>query len=375
MPVHRFEHGATIGGLHADVSACLGAGVAQVDLPAVDDHLRKRQRWQFGDDLQTQTLKENSFVSKRMNFALFAFAATLACTLFLLCVFVVLLVRLRTTKNRHVFTRCPSPCTVPATCKHLRKPDWLRLEVLRIKAHMPHAGCRLVAYTFNRLHPHTYIGKTFVAELIAQHQLEITQLRGQLRSTQPHAIRVNSTWAIDMTFFTDTQRTTHAAIGIIDHGSRQALRLHTLAQRCSWALFGHLCFAIAKYGKPKRLRTDNKPVFNSRVFNGLLKLAGIQHQTTQKHAPWQNGRIERLFGSLKPLLKQLVIPNQYALQTALHEFKYFYNHIRPHHNLHGLTPAEHFAGIRPADIRQMPIKEAIPVQTLTGQMRGYWIRR
>ncbi len=277
-----------------------------------------------------------------------------------------------------VFVRRPKACglaTLHADIHTPRKPDWLRLEVLRLKAHMPRAGCRAVAHTFNRLHPGVSVGKTFVADLIASHQLEIAQLRREIHATQPRAVTVNDTWAMDMTFFTDTQRITHAAIGIIDHGSRLALRLQVLTWRCSWSLLSHLCLAIAQHGKPRKLRTDNGAVLNSWLFNSFLKIVGIQHQTTQKHAPWQNGRIERLFGTLKPLLRQLVIPSGGSLQSALDEFRVFYNHVRPHQNLHGLTPAEHFAGLRPTDIRQIPIKEVTPVQALAGLMRGYWIRR
>ena len=63
------------------------------------------------------------------------------------------------------------------------------------------------------------------------------------------------------------------------------------------------------------------------------------------------------------------------LQAALDEFRDFYNHVRPHQNLQGLVPAEHFAGLRPVDLQQMPVKQATPVQALAGLMRGYWIRR
>ena len=276
------------------------------------------------------------------------------------------------------FTRRPKTCAQETlhTGIHIRrKPDWLRLEVLRLKAHMPRAGCRAVAHTFNRLHPGVSVGKTFVTDLIASHQREIAELRRQIRSAEPRNVAVNHTWAMDMTFFTDDHKTTHAAIGLIDHGSRLALRLQMLSRRCSWSMLGHLCLAIAQHGKPRKLRTDNEAVFNSWLFNTLLKIVGIQHQTTQKHAPWQNGRIERLFGTLKPLLRQLVIPSGGALQSALNEFRVFYNHARPHQNLHGLTPAEHFAGLRPTDIRQMPVKEVTQIQALAGLLRGYWIRR
>ena len=276
---------------------------------------------------------------------------------------------------KEAFYRRPKACYPNATHHHRRTRDWLRIEVLCLKAHMPRSGCRAVAQTFSRLHPGVSVGKTFVADLIASHQQEIADLRRQIRSAKPRTVQVNDTWAMDMTFFTDTQRITHTAIGIIDHGSRLALRLQVLTQRCSWSMLGHLCLAIAQHGKPHKLRTDNEAVFNSWLFNSLLKIVGIKHQTTQKHAPWQNGRIERLFGTLKPLLKQLVIPSGGALQSALDEFKVFYNHVRPHQNLHGLAPAEHFGGLRPSDILQMPIKEVTLVQALAGLMRGYWIRR
>lgn len=272
------------------------------------------------------------------------------------------------------YTRRPKTCALQRLDTR-RKPYSLRLEVLRLKAHMPRASCRAVAHTFNRLHPGVSVGKTFVADLIASHQLEIAQLRRQIRSAKPRDVAVNHTWAMDMTFFTDIHKTTHAAIGLIDYGSRLALRLQVLTRRCSWSMLGHVCLAIAQHGKPRKLRTDNEAVFKSWLFNAFLKIVGIHHQTTQKHAPWQNGRIERLFGTLKPLLRQLVIPSGGALQSALDEFRVFYNNVRPHQNLNGLAPSEHFAGLRPRDLRQMPIKNVTPLQALAGLMRGYWIRR
>ncbi|MDR2874518.1 MAG: integrase core domain-containing protein [Methylobacillus sp.] len=208
-----------------------------------------------------------------------------------------------------------------------------------------------------------------------EHQREIAELRRRIRSAKPRLVKVNHTWAVDLTFFTDARRDTHAVIGILDHGSRRTLRLKVLTRRCSWTMLGHLCLAIARYGKPRKLRTDNEAIFNSWVFKTFLRQVGIHHQTTQTHAPWQNGRIERLFGTLKPLLRQLVIPNGKALQTALNEFGAFYNFIQPHQNLNGLTPAEHFDGLSPTDLKQMPIRQVWEVHALCGLLRGYWIRR
>jgi putative transposase len=219
------------------------------------------------------------------------------------------------------------------------------------------------------------VGKTFVADCIKANQYALAQLRRDMRSQLPRPVPINAVWAMDMTFYTDASGKKHAALGMLDHGSRLVLCLQTLLQRNSWAMLGHLCFAIAKYGKPLRLRTDNERVFTSFVFTTFLKLVGIRHQRIQTCAPWQNGRMERLFGTLKPLLRQLVIPTKTALQLALDEFTLFYNHARPHQNLGGLTPAEKWWGYSKTDLAQRPPKRAVLVQALDGLLVGYWMRR
>jgi len=135
---------------------------------------------------------------------------------------------------------------------------------------------------------------------------------------------------------------------------------------------GHLCLAIGCYGKPSAVRTDNEIIFNSFVFRTLLKLSGIKHQQTKICAPWQNGRIERLFGTLKPLLAQLIIPGGIALQSVLDEFTLFYNHVRPHQNLKGLTPAEVWQGMAITDVWQSTPQL---VEALDGLMVGVHMRR
>lgn len=258
-----------------------------------------------------------------------------------------------------------------------RKPNWVVQEVLRLKVLMGTNGCRKIATTFNRLHQaqqHT-VGKSFVAHCIQTHQHALVQLRREMQNKRPRPVAVNAVWAMDLTFYACTSGQQHCALGIIDHGSRVLGCLTTVINRCSWTLLGHLCLAIGRYGKPAKLRTDNERIFTSFVFTTFLKLAGIGHQRIQTCAPWQNGRMERLFGTLKPLLRQLVIPSQAALQRALQEFTLFYNHVRPHQNLAGLTPAEHWNGYCTKDIAQRPATQTVLVQALDGLMVGYYLRR
>ena len=178
---------------------------------------------------------------------------------------------------------------------------------------------------------------------------------------------------MDLTFFTDDSKHTHANLGIIDHGSRALLCLRTLTIRNSWTILGYLCLTIGRYGKPRKLRSDNEAIFNSWVFKTFLKRVGIHKQTTNVHSPWQNGRMERVFGTLKPVLRQLHISGKTQLQKVLDEFRTFYNHARPHINLNNQTPAQVWQrqchNRKPKCKRKSKTKPVI-VQAFDGLMTG-----
>jgi transposase InsO family protein len=257
-----------------------------------------------------------------------------------------------------------------------RKPEWVLREVLRLKALMgQRVGCRKVACTFNRLHAPATVGKTFVAEAIKNHQYLLMRIARDLRAKTPLPVSINAVWGIDLTFQTDSRAELHTIFGVIDHGSRVCTRLVAVLNKRSWTLLGHLCLAIGKYGKPQAIRADNEVIFRSFVFRTFLKLAGIRRQTIPVAAPWCNGRCERMFRSLKESLGPLVISGKAGLQNALLEFARFYNQVRTHQNLDGLTPAEAWQGLTPSDIEQMPVKSATLVQALDGVLVGYHLRR
>jgi transposase InsO family protein len=160
---------------------------------------------------------------------------------------------------------------------------------------------------------------------------------------------------------------------MMDHGSRRILRLQVLARKCTWTLLGHVCLAIAEFGKPQALRTDNEGMFTSRLWQRAMMWAGIRRQRITPHCPWQNGRIERLFGTLKAQLRGMVMPTRTAAQIALDDFAGFYNHARPHQGLSGLTPMEAWHGVSRTDVLQHAGMGSW-VQALNGRMVAYRLR-
>jgi putative transposase len=79
-----------------------------------------------------------------------------------------------------------------------------------------------------------------------------------------------------------------------------------------------------------------------------------------------------LFGTLKPLLRQLVIPSRAALQAALDEFRLFHNHVQPHQNLQGKTPAQVWRG-KSARSTRANKSSPVFVQALNGLLAGFYI--
>jgi len=259
------------------------------------------------------------------------------------------------------------------------KPPWVKREVIRLKALMPRAGCRAIATIFNRRfggHPshkrRATVGKTFVYDLIRRHRYEIEVVRRQIKNAKPRPVPKNLIWGLDLTGKVTLDGRTHLVLAILEHASRAALWLEALQSKTSWTLILKLIEAIKRYGKPKAVRTDNEAVFTSKVFRFALFLLGIRHQRTEPQCPWQNGRVERFFGTLKQKLDQLAVDSFEALQIALGEFRFFYNHVRPHQNLGGRTPAEAWAGVDPftAGVRKEYWFEA-----WDGLLKGYYLRR
>lgn len=151
---------------------------------------------------------------------------------------------------------------------------------------------------------------------------------------------------------------------------RQLLSLEVLANRSAWTLLGYLFLVIGRYGKPRTLRTDNERVFIGRVFSGVIRLARIRHQKSDKGCPWQNGRIERLFETLKEKLDRWRVLDGAQLHSALQQFEFWYNRVRPHQNLNGQTPWEAWHGIDP--YRRAP-KQVEWFEAWSGLLSGFYL--
>lgn len=255
------------------------------------------------------------------------------------------------------------------------KPEWVIQEIIRLKALMPESGCRKIADVFNRRYAEDRqmtVSKTFVNEAIKRHSYEIQVLRKEMKNRKPKDAPKNLVWGVDLTGKTDAAGKLQNIIGILEHKSRMTLDLTVLSEKSSITILRTLLDAVEHFGRPKFLRTDNEAVFTSELFRLGLWLLGIRHQRIDKACPWQNGRIERFFGTLKEKLDQMQVESPLALQNALLQFRFWYNHVRPHQNLDGKTPAEVWLGV---DIFKRGYKHECWFEEWDGLLSGFYLAR
>lgn len=233
------------------------------------------------------------------------------------------------------------------------KPAWVREEILRLKLLMPDAGCRTIEMIFNRrfaIARGLTVGKTYVANVLSARRYDV-QVRGRdLRRSAPKLWPHNARWGVDLTSSRGSDGRCYWILGIVEYCSRALLLLIVLVRKTAAALACALAKAFEQFGPPQSLVTDNEGPFRSGIWKRLLARFGVRHRRIEPYCPWQNGRIERFFGTLKPKLSQRPVRTLAGLQRDLDVFRHWYNRIRPHQALGiairngaarlNLTPAE-----------------------------------
>jgi transposase InsO family protein len=190
------------------------------------------------------------------------------------------------------------------------------------------------------------VGKSFVSGVLRESGEEVRRTRRKLRRRQPRRLARNVLWGLDWTFVPGGDGQPRAVLGVIDCGSRACLELMPVDSRRTVTLLRQLFQLFERFGTPKVLRTDNDAAFRSRLFRLVLRLVGVGHVRTAPFAPWQNGRMERLFGTVKRVLRlRAAACGEKTVSTDdLQLIRTWYNHLRPHQGLEGRTPAEAWSG-------------------------------
>lgn len=169
-----------------------------------------------------------------------------------------------------------------------------------------------------------------------------------------------------------------ALTGIDDH-SRMCVCARLMARERTRAVCDGLRAAVARYGAPEQILTDNGKVFTGRfnhppvevLFDAICREHGIEHLLTQPRSPTTTGKIERFHRSLRAefLADAAPFASVKAAQQALDHWVSDYNTHRPHQALKMVTPAQRFTAGAPAS----PPSNSVAVST--DHNGEHWVSR
>lgn len=159
----------------------------------------------------------------------------------------------------------------------------------------------------------------------------------------------NDVWCIDLKgWFRCGDGARCDPLTLEDGHSRYLLRCQALGRADGHHAWPVLEAAFREFGLPRVLRSDNGPPFGSVGAGGLSPFAvkvvkaGVFPERIDPGRPEQNGRLERLHGTLK---RETAAPPAASLRAQGKRFEAFqrlYNEERPHEALDQTPPADHY---------------------------------
>ena len=152
------------------------------------------------------------------------------------------------------------------------------------------------------------------------------------------AARPNQVWSIDITYI--KLRHGHMFLtAIIDWYSRKIVGWNLADSLDTAYVIQAVTNAVAEYGKPEIINSDQGCQFTSKEYKEMLHKAGIRQSMDGKSRWADNIMIERWFRSLKT---EKLYPNEFAspreLRRAIIDYIAEYNSVRPHEALGYKTP-------------------------------------
>lgn len=231
----------------------------------------------------------------------------------------------------------------------LSTPQYVINEIIKLKSKMPKWGPKKIHAELKRNKPDLDLpSRTTIGNILKRNGLVIPRsVRKRFAArTHPlaHVKEINDVWSADFKgWFMTKDGYRCEPFTLTDNASRYLLKCVQLQANNENHVWAILDLSFREYGLPLYLRTDNGPPFATvgigRLSTLAVKLikAGVMPDFIDPGKPQQNGRHERMHGTLK----SEGINSEYSLKEQIlyfDKFKDYYNFERPHESINQETP-------------------------------------
>jgi putative transposase len=229
--------------------------------------------------------------------------------------------------------------------------DDVERRILSLRAEHPSWGPRKLKARLQMIDPPTQwpVAST-IGELLHRHGLTVPRRRRVVTpadiSPFANCAGPNDTWCIDFKGWFRTRDGRRCdPLTISDAHSRYLLRCQAVRRADTRCVRPLLEASFREYGLPLSIRSDNGPPFASRGVAGLSQLSvwfiklGLKPERITPGRPCENGRHERMHGTMQREACQPPEANRRAQQRRFDDFRRVYNEERPHEAIANATPA------------------------------------
>ncbi len=148
----------------------------------------------------------------------------------------------------------------------------------------------------------------------------------------------NHVWSYDFVYDRLRNGKSIKMLTVIDEYSRACLTIDVRHKLNSIDVLDIMGRLFITKGMPKHIRSDNGSEFIAHKLQNWLKRMQIDTAYIDKGSPWQNGYNESFNGKLRDeCLNMEVFDTLTEAQAIIENWRYEYNHIRPHSAL-GYNP-------------------------------------
>ena len=248
-------------------------------------------------------------------------------------------------------------------------PAEVEAAICRLRTAHPKWGPRRLVYELNRAGQYPAPSRSTVYRVLVRNHFVTTRPRKKRRSDykrweRPAPMQL---WQMDIVGGVLVGGREYKLVSGVDDHSRFCVIATVVPRATARAVCGAFARALATYGIPEQVLTDNGKQFTGKysrprpsevLFDRICRKNGIEHLLTKPRSPTTTGKVERWHQTLQNELlheQQAPFASLAAAQTAVDAWRAEYNHTRPHQSLDMASPAHRFHTVPPAERTALPL--------------------
>jgi putative transposase len=221
-------------------------------------------------------------------------------------------------------------------------------RIVRLSQEHPRYGYRRVRALLRR-EGHE-INAKLVQRVRRQEGLPVCRKQRKLRrlglstAQRQRADHANQVWSWDFVEDQTQNGTRFRVLTLLDEHTRECLAVHVDWSIRAVEVITVVEAAMARYGVPEHLRSDNGPEFIAYAIQDWLKAKNVKTIYITPGSPWENAYIESFHDKLRDeCLNREIFGSLWEARVVIEQWRLYYNAERPHSSLGYQTPTE-FAG-------------------------------